>query len=91
MFAAESSDNCAGLEVISNKIVHETIGDVDVMHSIFTKTGEFSINNLFFEGWESKGEVWARIVKAFGQDSGCCFLLFVRELCGGCPPLNNLP
>ena len=57
MFTAESSDNCAGLEVISNKIVHETIRDVDVMHSIFTKTGEFSINNLFFEGWESKGEV----------------------------------
>ena len=54
MFTAESSDNCA---VISNKIVHETIRDVDVMHSIFTKTGEFSINNLFFEGWESKGEV----------------------------------
>ena len=26
----------------------------------------------------------------FGQDSGCCFLLFVRELCNGCPPLNNL-
>ena len=55
MFAAESSDNCAGLEVISNKIVHETIWDV--MRSIFTKTGEFSINSLFFEGWESKGEV----------------------------------
>ena len=57
MFAAESSDNCAGLEVISNKIVRETIRDVDVMRSIFSKTGEFSINNLFFEGWESKGEV----------------------------------